>query len=57
MNLKDFCFPVAERRVAVDDFHSELVDWGNENSYLQNDYKSIVREDTNVVISISQAAP
>src|SRR6056297_1973392 len=52
MNLKDFCFPVAERRVAVDDFHSEHVDWGNENTYLQNDYKSIVREDTNQVISI-----
>jgi hypothetical protein len=52
MNLKDFCFPVAERRVAVDDFTSEFVDWGNENSYLQNDYKSIVRDDTNEVISI-----
>lgn len=52
MDLRDFCFPVAERRVAVDDFHSEQVDWSNENTFLQNDYKSIVREDTNEVISI-----
>jgi len=52
MDLKDFCFPVAERRVAVDDFTSEFVDWGNENTYLKNDYKSIVRDDTNEVISI-----
>lgn len=52
MNLNDFCFPVAERQVAVDDFHSGQVDWGNENTYLTRDYKSIVREDTNKVISI-----
>lgn len=52
MDLKDFCFPVSQRKVAVDDFASGVVDWGNENTYLQNDYKSIVRDDTNQVISI-----
>ena len=54
MDLREFCFPVDERRVAVDDFTSEFVDWGTENSYLQNDYKSIVRDDTNEVISIEK---
>lgn len=52
MDLKDFCFPVSERQVAVDDFASDVVDWGNENTYLENEYKSIVRDDTNQVISI-----
>ncbi|NGP75617.1 hypothetical protein G3570_03165 [Balneolaceae bacterium YR4-1] len=52
MNLKDFCFPVAERQITVDDFHSEQVDLGNENTYLTSDYKSIIRKDTNKVFSI-----
>ncbi|SHG17298.1 protein of unknown function [Fodinibius roseus] len=52
MDLKDFCFPVSQRAVAVDDFSGNLVDWGNENTYLTNGYKSIVRDDTNKVISI-----
>lgn len=52
MDLKDFCFPVSERAVAVDDFSGNLVDWGNENTYLTNGYKSIAANDTNRVISI-----
>jgi hypothetical protein len=52
MDLKDFCFPVSERKVAVDDSANEVMDWGDENTYLVNDYKSIVRDDTNTVISI-----
>lgn len=30
MDLKDFCFPVAERRVSEDDFTSAFVDWSND---------------------------
>jgi len=52
MDLRDFCFPVSERKVAVDDFASDEICWSDENTYLQNGYKSIVRDDKNEVISI-----
>jgi hypothetical protein len=52
MDLKDFCFPVSERQVAVNNFASDIVDWSNKQTYLSIDYKSIVRDDTNKVISI-----
>lgn len=52
MDLKDFCFPVSQRNVAVDDHNSNLVDFSDENTYLKNGYKSIVRDDSNEVISI-----
>jgi len=52
MDLKDFCFPVSQRSVAVDDHNTHLVDFSDENTYLKNGYKSIVCDDTNEVISI-----
>lgn len=52
LDLKDFCFPVVERRVAVDDQINEQARWPDEETYLDNGYKAIVREDTNKVISI-----
>jgi hypothetical protein len=52
MNLQPFCFPVTERAVAVDDATSPLIDIDDQDSFLPNGYKAIVREDTNEVISI-----
>lgn len=52
MNLEPFCFPVTERAVCVDDGHSNLIDIQEPQSFLPNEYKAIVREDTNQVISI-----
>jgi len=52
LDLQDFCFPVVERTVAVDDKLNEQAQWADEESYLDNGYKAIVREDTNNVISI-----
>ena len=52
MNLEPFCFPVGERAVAVDNDRHSLIDLQEKDTYLTNDYKAIVREDTNQVISI-----
>lgn len=52
MNLEKFCFPVVERRVAVDNDKHSTIDLEDKKTYLSNGYKSIVREDTNEVISI-----
>ena len=52
LDLKDFCFPVVERKVAVDDQVNSKADWQDNESYLDTGYKAIVREDTNKVISI-----
>lgn len=52
MNLQSFCFPVVERAVAVDNAKSPLIDIEDQESFLPNGYKAIVREDTNEVISI-----
>lgn len=52
MNLEPFCFPVAERTVAVDDATSPIINLENQDSFLPNGYKAIVREDKNEVISI-----
>lgn len=52
MNLQEFCFPVVERPVAVFDDQHDFTDWQNRDTYLPSEYKSIVRQDTNEVISI-----
>jgi hypothetical protein len=52
MNLRTYCFPVVERPVYTSDGQSEWIDPGNENTFLKGDYKAIVREDTNELISI-----
>lgn len=52
MKLDDFKFPVIERPVAVFNGHNEFTDWDNDSTYLDGDYKAIVREDTNELISI-----
>lgn len=52
MDLQPFCFPVAERVVAVDNASTPLIDLEDPQSFLSNGYKAIVREDTNEVISI-----
>jgi len=52
MNLQPFCFPVVERQVAVDDAESPHIHLSDPSTHLASDYKAIVREDTNEVISI-----
>jgi hypothetical protein len=52
MNLTDFNFPVIERRVAVHNGEADLIDLGNTKTFLPGDYKAIVREDSNELISI-----
>ena len=52
MNLRDFAFPVIERRIAVHNGQSEQIDLGDNETYLSGEYKAIVRQDTNELISI-----
>lgn len=52
MELRDYCFPVIERKVAVHNGQSEQIDLQNNRTFLSGDYKAIVREDTNELISI-----
>ena len=52
MNLRDFSFPVIERKVAVHNGQSERIELGNRQTYLSSEYKAIVRQDTNELISI-----
>ena len=52
MNLQDYNFPVIERRVAVHNGDTDLIDLGNTKTFLPGDYKAIVRQDTNELISI-----
>src|SRR6056297_3315731 len=52
MNLQPFCFPVVERTVAVDNASTPLIDLEDQQTFLPNSYKALVREDTNEVISI-----
>ncbi|MCP4583790.1 MAG: DUF932 domain-containing protein [candidate division Zixibacteria bacterium] len=52
MNLRDFSFPVVERPVYADNGLADLIDPGNDNTFLKGDYKAIVREDKNQLISI-----
>lgn len=52
MDLHDFMFPVIERPVAVFNGRNDLIDLDNKHTFLENDYKAIVREDTNELISI-----
>jgi hypothetical protein len=57
VNLDQYCFPISERNIAVDDFANDIVDWGNEHTYLPTqDYKAIVRGDTNELISIVRSS-
>lgn len=52
MNLQDFMFPITERPVAINNGRNDISDWDNLQTFLTNDYKAIVREDTNEPISI-----
>ena len=52
MDLQKFCFPVVERRVAVDTSEHPTIDLEDQQTFLPNSYKALVREDTNEVISI-----
>tara|TARA_R110002050_G_scaffold126681_1_gene247495 strand:- start:18064 stop:18831 length:768 start_codon:yes stop_codon:yes gene_type:complete len=52
MNLEPYCFPVTQRTVAVDDATSPIINLENPDTFLSNNYKAIVREDTNELISI-----
>jgi hypothetical protein len=52
MDLLKYCFPVVERQVAVDNDANPLIDLEDSNTFLENGYKAIVKEDTNEVISI-----
>ena len=52
MDLQEFMFPVATREVAVNDGTNDLTFWTDAGTYLRNDYKAIVRADTNEVISV-----
>ena len=52
MNLKDYCFPVTERPVCIYDGKNKKIDLDDRQTFLPADYKSIIREDTNEVISI-----
>ncbi|MCR9131312.1 MAG: DUF932 domain-containing protein [bacterium] len=52
MNLEPFCFPIVERTVAVDNAKAPLIDLDDQQTFLPNGYKAIVREDSNEVISI-----
>lgn len=57
VDLQQYCFPISQRNIAVDDFVNDVVDWGNENTYLPTeDYKAIVRGDTNEIISIVRSS-
>ena len=52
MVLYPYYFPVTERPVAVFNGNDAHTSWNNEKTYLSGDYKAIVREDTNELISI-----
>ena len=52
LNLSEFMFPIAERPVAVHNGQSDFTDWENRDTFLPNDYKAIVREDSNEPIAI-----
>lgn len=52
MNLTSYCFPVIERRLGVDNGVHDAIELDRPQTYLPHDYKAIVREDTNEVISI-----
>lgn len=52
MNLEQFCFPVVERRVFVDNDKHSTIDLEDKKTYLPSGYKAIVREDSNVCLSI-----
>ena len=52
MDLREFGFPIVERKVAVHDGKNRLIDLNDKETYLPGEYKSIVREDTNELISI-----
>jgi hypothetical protein len=52
MSLQDYCFPVVERPVYADNGSSDWIDPGNQNTFLKGDYKAIIREDKNQLISI-----
>lgn len=52
MDLSKYCFPVIERKVAVDNATNPLIDLEDSETFIENGYKAIVREDSNEVISI-----
>jgi len=52
MNLQDFLFPITERAIAVHNGEVDLIDLENKQTFLSGDFKAIVREDTNKLISI-----
>jgi hypothetical protein len=52
MDLRDFAFPVIERKVAVHNGLTDQINLEKRDTYLSNEYKAIVREDTNELISI-----
>lgn len=56
MNLETFCFPVVERKIAVDDSKHSMINLDEQSSFLPTDYKAIVREDTNKVISVVKSS-
>ena len=52
MNLQDFMFPITERAIAVHNGEADFIDWENKQTYLSGDFKAIVRQDSNALISI-----
>tara|TARA_R100001143_G_scaffold63387_1_gene70086 strand:- start:23848 stop:24615 length:768 start_codon:yes stop_codon:yes gene_type:complete len=56
MNLEKFCFAVEERQIAVDDSKHSIINLDEKTTFLPADYKAIVREDNNKVISIVKSS-
>jgi hypothetical protein len=56
MNLETFCFPIVERKVAVDNNKHSIINLDEKTTFLPADYKAIVREDNNKVISIVKSS-
>lgn len=52
MDLEQFKFPITQREVAVSNGQNDILDLENPGTFLSGDYKAIVREDTNELISI-----
>ena len=56
MNLEKFCFPVVERKVAVDNNKHSMINLDEKTTFLPADYKAIVRSDDQKVISIVKSS-
>jgi hypothetical protein len=51
-DLSDFAFPLIERKLAMHNGQSHLIDLENSQTFLPVDYKAVVREATNEFITI-----